>query len=68
MKTAIIHITITKIYSFDGWLFEYDRNKPFGPWPVNKDWLPRKRAGRKFWAMFERFEELTEAEQDECRV
>ena len=64
----IINFTYTKIYKYDGWLFEYYRNKPFGPWPLNKDRGPRKRAGREFWRMFDKFSDLSEADQEKHRV
>lgn len=68
MQGAIIHITVPVIFSFDGWVFEYDRRKPFGPWPLKLDGEPRKRAGKRFYAAFGRFSELSLEEQEKCRV
>ena len=65
---ALIHISISKFYEFEGWKFEYDRNKPLGPWPLKKDLEPRARAGRKFYDMFFRFNLLTEDEQEKLRI
>jgi hypothetical protein len=65
--TEVIHITRARFYRFEGWTFEWHRNKPFGPWPCKKDLEPRKRAGRRFYAMFTRFHALSEVEQERCR-
>lgn len=46
-----------RLYEFDGWFFEY--NMSSGPWPLKKDGELRKRAGKKFYDMFERFDKLT---------
>lgn len=64
----IIHMSFQKVYLFKGWLFEYDRNKPFGPWPLKKDHEPRKRAGKKFYYMFDEFDSLPVKEQENLRV
>lgn len=66
-EVVIAHITQHKIYEFEGWLFEYYRTKPISPWPLKKDHEPRKRAGRLFWDMFERFSLLTVKKQELCR-
>lgn len=63
-ETIIIHISTPTFYQFEGWLFEYSRNKPFGPWPCKKDLEPRARAGRKFYSMFGRFAALPVCEQE----
>lgn len=64
----LIHLSIQKVYKFEGWLIEYDRNKPFGPWPLKKDGGPRERAGKVFFDVFSRFLELSEDEQEKLRV
>ena len=64
----IIHVSYARFYKFEGWVFEWNRNKPFGPWPCKKDLEPRKRAGRKFYSMFGRFQELSEDEQENYRL
>ena len=66
--SIIIHISIPSFYEFEGWIFEYSRTKPFGPWPCNKDLEPRKRAGSKFYQIFERFIALDEDEQEKHRI
>lgn len=66
--SAIIHISFPCFYEFQGWKFEYSRTKPFGPWPLKKDFEPRARAGRKFYRMFEQFSDLTVKQQEEFRV
>lgn len=55
-----------RVYEYDGWLFE----SPYygGPWPLRKDGELRARAGRKFWAMWDRFYALPETEQEQYRV
>ena len=63
-----IHISFQVVFSFEGWLFEYDRRKPHGPWPLKKDYEPRLRAGDKFYSMFGRFLELSIDDQDTHRL
>ena len=65
---VIVHMSFAKIYEFDGWVFEYHRTKPFPPWPLKKDLEPRKRAGRNFWKMFEKFRVLDIDQQEELRL
>lgn len=65
---VLIHISYQAIYGYEGWIFEYDRNKPFGPWPLKKDYEPRARAGARFYAVFNRFLELPEDEQELLRL
>jgi hypothetical protein len=67
MSEVLIHITFAKTYRYKGWYFEYDRNKPFGPWPLNKDGASKKRAGKKFYKMFDEFYSLPVSEQDNYR-
>ena len=54
-----------RIYKFDGWLFEYHQTSV---WPLKKDGEPRKRAGRRFYAMLDRFLALDKAEREQHRV
>jgi len=68
IECTIIHISIAKFYEFEGWKFEYQRSKPFPPWPVKKDLELRKRAGNKFFDMFGRFSELSIDEQEKRRI
>jgi len=68
MDSVLIHVSFLKAYEFEGCLFEYDRNKPFPPWPLKKDHEPKKLAGRKFFDLFGRFNELTLDEQEKYRV
>ena len=68
MSDPIIHITWQVCYRYKGWLFEYHRNKPFGPWPLRKDFEPRQKAGKVFYDMFEEFNDLSEAHQEMFRV
>lgn len=55
-----------RIYKFDGWLFEVHAHS--GPWPLKKDFGLRERAGRKFWAMWDKWCKLRKDEQDKCRI
>ena len=64
----MVHIGFAKYYKFNGWIFEYDRNKPFGPWPCKKDYEPRKRAGKKFYNMFAEFNQLSIQQQEQYKV
>jgi len=54
-----------RIYEFEGWLFEYHQTSV---WPLKKDHGPRKRAGRKFYEMLDRFCALTDEQKKEHRV
>ena len=66
--SVIVHISMPVFYQFEGWLFEYDRRKPFGPWPLKKGFEPRARAGKRFYDMFERFCDLPESVQERHRL
>ena len=55
-----------RLYKFDGWFFEFSAYS--GPWPLKKDGELRKRAGRKFYKMIDKFEALTEKEKAKCRA
>ena len=55
------------VYEYDGWLFEFSEYHHM-PWPLKKDGDARKRAGRKFYEMFEKFLSLPEDQQHECRI
>lgn len=63
----IIYITIQKVYRYDGILFEYDRNKPFAPWPLRKDFEPKKKAGWGFYERITDFLNLSAEEQERFR-
>jgi len=54
------------MYEFEGWIFECGYMS--GPWPLRKDLEPRKRAGRKFWKMFERFDALSDKAKSTYRI
>ena len=66
--SVIIHVSMPTYYVFEGWIFEYSRTKPFGPWPCKKNFEPRARAGKKFYDMFGRFSDLPEKEQEKHRI
>ena len=54
------------LYRYDGWYFEW---QSYGsPWPLCNDGELRKRAGREFWRMIDRFQKLTPAERKQYRV
>ena len=55
-----------RLYEFEGWFFEV--HSFCGPWPLKKDGDLRKRAGRKFWAMWKRFDALSDEDQKKYRV
>ena len=65
---VVVCVCCSTLYKFEGWIFEYSRTKPFGPWPLKKDYEPRKRAGRAFYQMFGRFLELPADEQEKLVV
>lgn len=53
------------LYEYDGWFFQYGH---YICWPLCKDGEPRKRAGKKFYDMLDRFFALSEEEQESYRV
>ena len=53
------------IYEFEGWTFEFGY---CGPWPHRADGELRKRAGRRFWKMFAKWQALPDAEREATRV
>lgn len=58
-------ICTPRIYRFEGWIFEYHRTSV---WPLKKDFMPRKRAGDKFYDMIDRFCELSENDREMYRI
>lgn len=44
------------VYEYEGITFEYSPTG--GPWPLKKDGELKKLAGKKFYAMFKRFNAL----------
>jgi hypothetical protein len=54
-------ICSTPLYQYGGWLFEY--NPYIGPWPVRKDGEPYKRAGERFFKLFDEWSELPDKEK-----
>lgn len=55
-----------RIYEYDGWLFE--DHSYLGPWPLRKDGELRKYAGRRFWAMIKRFDDLSATAKKQYQV
>jgi hypothetical protein len=51
------------IYCYKGWTFEFHAYAGGGPWPIRKDGEPRKRAGRRFYQVFEEWHDLPDREQ-----
>lgn len=62
--TTITIICVPRIYEYKGWIFEFNKN--VGCWPLRNDMEPRKRAGRKFYAMIGEF--LEEPDREQFRV
>lgn len=55
-----------RLYEFEGWFFEV--HSYCGPWPLKKDGALRKRAGKVFFDIFDRFSKLSKEEQEKHRV
>jgi len=66
MKRITGFICGPRIYEFEGWCFEWHACS--GPWPMKKDGELRKRAGRTFYNMVERFCKLSKADREKYRV
>jgi hypothetical protein len=49
------------IYEYKGWIIEFHHF--CGPWPLTKDFTPKKRAGKVFWSIWEEFSKLPTKEQ-----
>lgn len=54
------------VYRFEGVLFEV--HSYCGPWPLRQDGEPRRRAGRRFWRLWDRFQALSPEERERCRL
>ena len=52
-------ICSSPLYEYEGWSFEFGHT---GPWPIRKDGELYKRAGEKFFDMFERWYDLPNRE------
>jgi len=60
------YICAPPVYHYAGWYFE----DPAwcGPWPLRRDGVERKRAGREFWRMYDEFTMLSLEERKVFRV
>ena len=54
------------IYKYSGWLFEFGKHT--GPWPLTKKYDLRKRAGRRFYKIWEEWHSLGEKEREKYRI
>jgi hypothetical protein len=59
-------VCMARIYEYKGWIFELSAHS--GPWPLKKDWEPRKRAGNVFWDLYSEFNKLSDKEQESYRL
>lgn len=59
-------ICLIKIYKYKNIIFEYDQSS--GPWPLKKNGDSKKRAGRKFYEIFNEFFNLSEDEQAKYKI
>jgi len=59
-------ICFTPTYEYKGVTFEFHRY--CGPWPIKKDGEPFKRAGKKFFDVFDEWFLLPEDEQETYRI
>ena len=57
-------ICVSKVYQFDGWLFEYSVRIV---WPLKVNGDPKKNAGEKFWKMIEKFNDLSVEDKEKHR-
>ena len=61
-----IYVCGPRVYRYEDTLFEV--HSYCGPWPLRKDGAPKAHAPNAFWAMWERFRALPEAEQRKYRI
>ena len=54
-------ICSSPLYEYDGWTFEF-RPMMTGPWPIRKDGELYKRAGKRFYDVFEKWHALPDRE------
>ena len=66
MSTIRGFICGPRLYKYEGWFFE--DHAYCGPWPLKKDGELRKRAGRKFYAMYKRFNSVAQEQQKKFRI
>jgi hypothetical protein len=60
------YVCTIPVYTYKGWQFEL--HSYCGPWPLKKDGNPRRCAGKKFWQTYDEFSNLSEKEQEACKV
>jgi len=66
IAVGVIHLCGPRSYEFEGVSFEVSNYG--GPWPLKKNGDPKKRAGRRFYAFYARFEALAPDEQEKHRT
>lgn len=66
MTEGNVFICSPVCYEFEGVVFEIP--KMIGPWPLKKDGEPKKRAGKKFYDMYKRFDALSDVEKEKCKL
>jgi len=54
------------VYEYKGWIFE--EHYYSGPWPLTRHGEPRKKAGKRFWAMYAEFSKICDIDKAACRV
>lgn len=55
-----------RLYRYEGWFFEV--HSWCGPHPLKKDGELRKRVGRRFWAVWNRFAALSDKQKARYRI
>jgi len=59
-------ICSSPMYVYKGVLFEV--HSFCGPYPLKKDYKPKKRIGNKFYDLYSEFCKLSKEEQEKCKV
>lgn len=59
-------ICVPRIYIYAGWTFEVSNYG--GAWPLKQNGDPRKRAGDRFWSMWEKFDTLSDGKKELHRI
>ena len=66
MEIGYVWLCRPKEYEFEGVIFEI--SPMIGPLPLKKNGDPKKRAGKKFYTIFKRFDSLPIEEQKKYKT
>ncbi len=62
MSGAVIHLSIPKIYEFNG--VEFECGTITGPWPLKKNGNPKARCGKRFYKRIQEWSKMKDADRE----